>query len=272
MTHPPPSPDFYLSLAPQYDEFVNWDARLKVELPFIERLLGSVPGAEGSPARLLDAACGTGMHALALARRGFPALGADLSPAMIEHARRNAQSAGLDVRFETAGFGALAPAFGLAPAQPEADPFDALLCLGNSLPHVADEAGLADALRDFAVCLRPGGLLLLQNRNFDLVLALRQRWMEPQAHSQDGTDKLFIRFYDFDPDGRITFNMLTLQRQAEGGWTQQTASTRLLPLTHAALRSALALAGFERLQAYGSLQGEPFDPASSPNLVLAAYM
>ena len=133
------------------------------------------------------------------------------------------------------------------------------------------ETGLDAALQDFANCLRPGGLLLLQNRNFDRVLAQRQRWMEPQAHAQEGTEKLFIRFYDFDPDGRITFNMLTLQRQGTGGWTQQAAATRLLPLTHAVLRPALARAGFGHVEVYGSLQGEPFDPASSPNLVLAAY-
>ena len=85
-------------------------------------------------------------------------------------------------------------------------------------------------------------------------------------------EKLFIRFYDFDADGRITFNMLTLQRSGEAGWTQQATATRLLPLTQAVLAPALARAGFGRLEAYGSLRGEPFNPASSPNLVLCAYL
>lgn len=272
MEPPASEADFYDTLAPQYDAFVNWESRLSVELPFLERLLQSVPHPGGDPAHVLDAAAGTGMHALALARRGYTLSAADLSPAMAEVARQNAASAHLPLRFEVAGFAALAHTFGIDAADADAPRFDALLCLGNSLPHVSDAVSLAHALADFAACLRPGGLLILQNRNFDLVLAARQRWMEPQAHHQSGLDKLFIRFYDFDPDGRITFNMLTLQRQGEGTWTQQVAATRLLPITQPGLSNALVEAGFHQIQAYGSLAGEPFDPAASPNLVLTANL
>ena len=100
------------------------------------------------------------MHAIALAQRGFPAAGADLFEGMVTRSRANAASAGVDVRFETADFGSLAKVFGRGS-------FDALLCLGNSLPHLLSKADLSAALADFAACLRPGGLLVVQNRNFD---------------------------------------------------------------------------------------------------------
>lgn len=251
----------YETFSADYDRFVDWSARLRFELPFLEAQL--VAGA-GRGARVLDAACGTGQHAIALAQRGFALFGADLSPAMIDRARQNATQAGVDVRFTAAGFGQLEHTFGLYE-------FTALVCLGNSLPHLLTPQDVQAALADFARTLVPAGLLILQNRNFDAVLATRQRWMEPQSHREGDTEWLFLRFYDFDPDGLVTFNILTLQRQGEAPWTQHTHTTRLRPLTYAELTAALEAAGFIDIQAFGSLSGEPFDPHTSGNLVLKAW-
>ncbi len=250
----------YDAISNDYDRFVNWPARLGAEIPFIEQQIQQTAGAG---CRVLDAACGTGMHALALARLSYQASGADLSRGMIERARANAAAAGLKVRFEAVGFGSLAHTFGLQSC-------DAMLCLGNSLPHIPDPSGLAAALADFAACLRHGGLLMLQNRNFDAVLAQRERWMEPQAYRSGEAEWLFLRFYDFDPDGLLSFHMITLHRQGTGAWTQQVTTTRLYPLRQEELVNALEKAGFGNIQSYGSMTGTPFDPAGSGNLVIVA--
>ena len=246
-----------------YDRFVDWHSRLAFELPFLLSQVEAARPDPATPARVLDAACGTGWHAIALAQRGHQVAGADLSAPMIARARLNAASANADVRFEPAGFGQLAATFGEGA-------FDVLLCLGNSLPHLLTPASLQAALLDFARTLRPGGALILQNRNFDLVLAKRRRWIEPQAHREGDAEWLFLRFYDFDPDGLITFNILALQRQGGEPWQQQVHTTRLRPLLQAELRAALLAAGFTDLQAYGSLGGEGVDAQKSGNLVLCA--
>jgi glycine/sarcosine N-methyltransferase len=253
----------YDTFSTDYDRFVNWPARLEAELPFIEAQLKAVAEAGAGPLRVLDSACGTGMHAIALAQRGYSAAGADVSAPMIERARANARASAAPVRFETAGFGELAEVFG-------AGAFDSLLCLGNSLPHLLTDADLAAALDDFAACLRRGGLLLIQNRNFDAVLARRERWMEPQAHREDETEWLFMRFYDFDPDGLITFNVVTLQRERVGPWTQRVTTTRLRPLQQPDTVQAVAAAGFVDVTCYGDMAGAPFDAQTSGNLVVAA--
>jgi 2-polyprenyl-3-methyl-5-hydroxy-6-metoxy-1,4-benzoquinol methylase len=253
----------YDQFASDYDRFVNWHNRLAGELPFITKTLTGLGKEPASALEVLDAACGTGMHALALAKAGYTVCGADFSGAMIQAARANAQTAGLTTRFETAGFGALATTFGK-------QKFDALLCLGNSLPHLLTTADLSAALADFYTCLRPGGLLLLQNRNFDAVMAKKERWMEPQPHREGDAEWVFQRFYDFEPDGTIQFNIVNLKRAGDDPWQARVMSTRLRPQLSADLQAQLSAAGFGQIEAIGSLGGEPFDPASSGNLVIIA--
>ncbi|MBE0697767.1 MAG: class I SAM-dependent methyltransferase [Anaerolineaceae bacterium] len=247
-----------------YDRFVNWANRLEGELPFIEDLVARTGTRSGDRPVVLDAACGTGMHAVALAKRGFRTVGADLSSGMIGRANDNAREAGVDVRFETAGFGSLAQTFGGAN-------FDVVLCLGNSLPHLLSPIDLNLALVDFANCLRPGGLLLIQNRNFDAVLANHERWMEPQSHREDEREWLFLRFYDFKPEGLINFNVVTLARKAGGAWSQRVSSSLLYPLREGEILQGLNTAGFQMAERFGNLAGAPFSAQSSGNLVVAAY-
>ncbi len=245
----------YDDLSSDYDRFVNWPARLALELPFIVQEL-----RKERVHRVLDAACGTGMHAVALAQEGYEVVGADLSLKMIEAARANA--AGVAVHFVVAGFGELYTKLGGS--------FDALLCLGNSLPHLLTPADLEAALADFAACLRDGGLLLIQNRNFDRVLAQRERWQEPQSYHEGDQEWIFLRFYDFEPDGTLTFNLVTLHRQEKQEWKQRLIATRLWPQRQGELLTALEKAGFGEITYWGDTQGHVYEVERSGNLVITA--
>jgi glycine/sarcosine N-methyltransferase len=249
----------YDQLSSDYDKFMDWSARLSLEIPYLEKIL-SDRGAR----RILDAACGTGMHALALAADGYEAAGVDSSPAMTAAAAAHATERTLRAEFRTAAFGCIAPSF------TDESRFDAVLCLGNSLPHVSGPEGLIAALADFRELLNPGGLLILQNRNFDAVLAHRERWMDPQFHTGPEGETLFVRFYDFEPDGAILFHILTLRRAPGGEWRQSESSARLWPQRRGELMAALTEAGFAVEAAHGFVDGSAFDPARSPNLILIA--
>lgn len=243
----------YDALAADYDRFVNWEARLAHELPFLERLL-----EEQGAQHVLDAACGTGHHAIALAQRGYRVVGTDLSAPMIQRARENAARAGVEVTFAVVGLAGLGTL---------GSGFDAVLCLGNSLPHLLTSQALVEAIASFAAVLRPGGLLIIQSRNFDRVWVARERFMEPQSHGDGKDERLFLRFYDFHEE-TVTFHMIRLRR-AEKGWSQDIQSTELRPIFRDELAAALATAGFCSTF-FGGCDRSDLDLARSNDLIAVA--
>lgn len=115
---------------------------------------GSVPVA-----RVLDVACGTGMHAKSLAEAGLQVDGLDLEPEFV----RIAQDRNPEGRFRVGDMTSF-----------EVDePYDVVLCLFGSIGHVVEEDRLRAAVRCMAAAVRPGGLLVLEP------------WFEPGA-MQDG--------------------------------------------------------------------------------------
>jgi glycine/sarcosine N-methyltransferase len=241
----------YDSLAADYDRFVNWQGRLSHELPFFESLF-EAHGVQN----VLDAACGTGHHAIALAGQGYRVAGGDLSEAMIQRARENASTHGVDVSFVVAGLGGYVTL---------GKTFDAAICLGNSLPHLLSADAVAETLADFAAVLRPGGLLVIQNRNFDRVWARKERFMPPQSYRDAAGEWLFVRFYDYHEE-TVDFNMVRLRRTGNG-WAQDVESTELRPVFRDDLAANLATAGLGEIACYGSYDGSEFDPDRSGDLI-----
>lgn len=251
----------YDEFSTDYDRFVDWEARLSSELPCFEGLF-----ARYGVHRVLDVACGTGHHAIALAQRGYDAVGVDLSEPMIEQARKNAIRAQLDVVFVVAGFGEL--------AEKISGKFDAIICLGNSLPHLLSREQLHQALSDMAVMLRQGGVLILQNRNYDRILAEEQRFMPLEARAESDREWLFLRVLDFGPpehDGLpgLTFHMLTVHRQ-RGQWACNVRSAKQRPILSAELANILPRVGFGETNFYGDYCLTPYHPQRSTDLIVVA--
>jgi SAM-dependent methyltransferase len=259
----PASAQAYDQLSNNYDRFVNWKNRLTFELPFLTAQLATLKAHHDGPIQVLDAACGTGMHAIALAQKGYQLSGADISSGMIARSHANAQAENLDINFQTAGFGELSRTFG--PAR-----FDAVICLGNSLPHATKIEEMHAALKDFSDCLTPGGIIILQNRNFEAVLSQKDRWMDPQSFMEDGKEWIFIRFYDFRSDGLIDFNILTLFKGENPGWAQSISTTQLLPIGLKEIQAGLDKTAISQTQFYGGLDGSAYQPETSGNLVVVA--
>jgi SAM-dependent methyltransferase len=252
---------FYDALGQDYDLMVSWEERLAREKSFFARVFD-----EHRVRRVLDAACGTGMHAIAFARGGRECVGADISPVMVERARQNAREAGVPVVFERAGFGGFSSRI--------EGTFDAVTCVGNSFPHILDDASLRDALSDFARLLGPGGILVIQNRNYDRLLRERQRFMPLASRVEGEGETLFLRITEYAPsadsgDESIEFTVVTLKKR-DGRWSQTFQSTPLRALRRNTLESGLLSAGFSSVEVYGSYNFDPFDAPGTNDLVAIA--
>ncbi|HLR99324.1 class I SAM-dependent methyltransferase [Mycolicibacillus parakoreensis] len=116
--------------------------------PAVLRLaaLGAIGG------EVLDQGTGPGYHAIHLAARGHSVTGTDVSPAALQRARRNAEDAGVEVRFE------LADARTLTGVE---DRFDTVLDCAFYHTFAADDEPQLDYARVLHRVTRPGARLFL---------------------------------------------------------------------------------------------------------------
>jgi len=245
--------EFYSRLVVTFDVMTDWAKRLAFEMPFLERTLQALPARS-----VLDTACGTGWHSIALAQKGYTAAGCDLSPAMIHQARQNAAQSGVRVSFEVADFSRL----GRIPGD-----FDALLCLGNSLPHVLSEPALREAFQNMKSKIKPGGRIVIHNLNYDLRLTKRPRFFAAEGSA----DILVWRFADYGAEF-VTFHTALFERNDSKSprWSVKVNSTLQKPWLAEDLDRILSAEGFQKIEHFGGLDGSAFDPETSGDLVIVA--
>lgn len=121
--------DQYGVLAADYHWFFNdVDLFLGCNTPGVRAAMAALdPGA-----RVLDAACGIGVDAAALVRRGFDVAASDASEEMAVAARSRLRGLGADpASVVTSDWADL-------PASFEPESFDAIFCIGNSIAHAVD--------------------------------------------------------------------------------------------------------------------------------------
>jgi SAM-dependent methyltransferase len=185
--------------------------------------------------RVLDCACGTGVLAVGLALAGFEVSASDISPEMIERTRALAAARGVQVRAEVRGWNEL-----------RGGPYDAVLCVGNSLTHAEGRRGRRAALEGMVRVLRPGGLLVLTSRNWEQVRAqppgieVADRLVE-----RNGIHGLVIRSWTIPErwtEKHLMDTAVSLM-DADGRVTTHAERLEFWPFTHETLDADLRAAG-----------------------------
>lgn len=136
----------FTAVAEHYD-------RLMQHVPYrrwVEYVLELIRRAGDSPQDVLDLACGTGRVGLEFERRGFNAVGVDISEDMVRQAQAKRYLYG--ARMPTCVMDARR--LGLRPA------FDLVVSLYDSLNYVLDPDELRDVFEEVSGALRPGGLFI----------------------------------------------------------------------------------------------------------------
>ena len=137
----------YEMLAADYDwmfddgELANGRA---INHPAVARLLQRISRASV----ILDAACGTGVDAAVLARRGFASVGGRRQRGDGRGCGGPVPAGGLAIPLLRSGWADLPAATG--------ERFDVVLCVGNSLVHAAGRDAMVQALTGLRRMARPG--------------------------------------------------------------------------------------------------------------------
>lgn len=141
----------------KWDQLIGWEDRARGEGDFFIRLL-----REHGSVRVLDVATGTGFHSIRLLEEGFDVTSADGSAEMLGKAFENGRRRGHIIRTVQADWRWL--------NRDIQEPFDAVVCLGNSFTHLFKERDRRKALAEFYAVLKHDGILILDQRNYDAIL------------------------------------------------------------------------------------------------------
>jgi SAM-dependent methyltransferase len=131
------------------------------EAGFVAALIEQHAPRQRAPVRVLDLACGTGRHAMELARKGYAVEGSDISSGMVAVARKSAAGQGMDVRFHECSF---------QTANAIEGTFDVVLAMFASLGYLTDFTDVALTLDNVSRKLAPGGIFIFDVWNGAAVL------------------------------------------------------------------------------------------------------
>ena len=235
-----------------FEAIIDWPKRLAHEEPFYRRLFERV-GVK----RVLDTACGTGRHAAMFHSWGLDVEGADISPNMIAYARADFdEPPGL--RWVVRGYD-----------QPiEAHiPFDAAVCVGNSLALAADRAAVDEAIRQMLAGVRPGGVVVVHVLNMWALPDGPCVWQKSACATLPDGPALIIKGVH-RCGGRAYVDLLV--NSLESDRKMRTDCVPFLGLEATDLVRLMQASGAIRVSIFGGYQDQPYDRHRSTDLIVVA--
>ena len=246
--------DYRRGRAEWYDRTIDWPGRLGREIPMLTDVFGP-PGDGG----IVDAGCGTGRQACALAKRGYRVTGADSSEEVLDVPRRTAEAMSQQVRFILTPYATL--------HDEVSGGYDGLYCVGNGLAAAGTIEAASHAVTQFARCLRPHGRLLIQILNFRSMRAETPCIRGPTLATVDGVEYVSVRRFHFSGDS-VEVTRITLSKEMD--WKYGTRVGTFCAISPEQLREWCRSAGLRIDQTWGSYDREPFDVNRSTDLLVVA--
>ncbi|MFW9916349.1 MAG: class I SAM-dependent methyltransferase, partial [Candidatus Thorarchaeota archaeon] len=228
-----------------YDLLVDWDKRLKNELPFFRDLLGDGGGKD-----ILDLACGSGRHVLELAKLGHKVTGIDADPAMIELAQAiSSESPKLanQIEFAVNSFEDLKN-----DSSAVSGPFNCIICIGNSLSLLSAQDTLGQVVTAFSNRLTASGMLITHIINYEPRKDL-SHWAGSLLKRSDSSGRIFyfLKFFDRIDKSALKMTIAALYQDKTKQWRSMLSESDLQIFHLAGFMKALEAAGFASWEFYG---------------------
>ncbi len=226
----------YDLLAPFYDE-VNKDINYSEWADFIEKIIKRY--YDGRPELVLDLGCGTGKMTLELSRRRYDMTGIDISPEMLDTARRTAEDEGISDKI-----------LWLCQDMTEFELYgtvDVTVSCLDCINHLTDKKSLDKCFALVHNYLVPGGLFIFDingKRKFEEIYADNSYVIE-----EDGNVCVWQNYYD-DKRGVCDFYITVFEEGSDGRYERYDDIQKEKMYTLRSIRSSLNKNGFEFLGAY----------------------
>jgi SAM-dependent methyltransferase len=220
--------------------------------------------AAGGP--VLEAFCGTGRVAIALARAGFEVTGLDLSSTLLRQLQDNlARAPGARRRLRIVESDVRGPVPG--------GPYALVVVAFNSLTCIADFGGQREAIRSLANALAPGGCLVIDTVNPWRLPVDGDPTPRPfftRRHPRTGLSYTrFAAMSGIDAEGRQRLHGWYDQLDENGHVARRHYSVIWRPIGRYELELMLETAGLSIASLEGGHQREPFT-AQSPRIFVQA--
>ncbi len=204
------------------------------ECSVIEKLFES---SVRCPRTVLDLGCGTGGHALVLAKLGYKVTGIDRSPGMLDIARQKAHSSGADVEFvegdiDTVGLGRK---------------FDAVIAMFAVMGYQTTDSAVTAACRRAREALAHGGLFIFDCWNGQAVLAEGPSRRVKKAQMTDGRTVTRTTVPELDVKERVVRVHFTVSIEGMGA-AAETRETHIMRFFFPEeIKQHLRAGGFEHM-------------------------
>jgi SAM-dependent methyltransferase len=232
--------DYYRDLAVDYDWLYDDDALadgFAITRPAVADALRRV----GPGGAVLDAACGTGVDAAALARQGFHVRATDGSGAMVEAAAARFRREGLAIQVQQCLWADLPDTID--------ERFDVVLCTGNALVHAAGQGAMVQALTGLRQMVCPGGHVVIHSRNWEKLHSERRIVQVANRVRRRGGRRCVVLYAWEVPDHLDQEHIAHIVFVFENNNQIEPHEYRisLLPVTLGELRERLELAGLREV-------------------------
>jgi len=188
---------------------------------------------------------------------GLRVEGADLSENMIERARTNLGEPA-NLRWTVRGFD--------QPIEPK-EPFDAAICIGNSLALAPDTETVQRAVREMLAAVRSGGVVVLHVLNLWRFPDGPCKWRKCKRATLERGDVLIAKgVHRAGAYGYVDLIIASLESSTK----MQTDSIRFLGIEAQTLADCAENGGAAAVRVFGGYEEQPYDRETSTDLIVAA--
>jgi len=233
----------YNDIASLYDMLAEGDDGM---IWFRQNLKETLQGLQ-SGARVLDCSCGTGNHAIWLAKQGFKVHASDISEGMLETAKIKAEKEGVDIHFFRSSWTDL--------HSHTKHKYELVIAPGNSLSHLLDLSMMDDIFSSIRKILEPGASFFFDIRNWGKTY--EESSLETQDFKAKGGDGLYEVRYSYKMPSWNEIGQMHVDIRPDGTEKYKRYSFNFLPVGYQQIVESASRAGFTEIER-GFFPGEDY--------------